>query len=316
MYTRQFFFACRAQKATCEHFFRPNAFLMLQFDALRQLPDMQCQLFMLIHHVFGYTLLEHLFSNFESLTTMATEPRSVMSAFDDVGDVVTGITSIPPFGVETEDNGSHDGMNKTNKKATLEGLKLNIEEPWERSLQRQLEQLPNMIRESASSNRTTLTVSGRSVVPELLLLSRTDSRDYALEMEGCMDDNSSVISRGASPIRRRSDIYRRNSMSNKNARKSLFDSEDDESEANGTCRLSHKFSTESLFLYYDHQGVEDRCEHEDYSDRRCSFDEPRSVLIHRASAVYENESQESSFFNLEGSQQQERPIFDLYLPMY
>jgi hypothetical protein len=215
--------------------------------------------------------------------------------------------------VETEDDRSVERLMALNNNAILEGLQLNMQEPWERSLQRLLEEQPNPASDSAMN--TPKTNNGRSVVPELLLLSRTDSRDYALEIEGSMDDNSSVISRGTSPSRRLSEIYRKISTSNRQlGRKSLFDSLDDESEGNGTCRLSHKISTESLFLYFDQQTLEDRCEQDDYSERICSDDDPRSVVIHRASAVCENNSRESWVVDVEGSQQ--RPVSNLYLPMY
>jgi hypothetical protein len=244
---------------------------------------------------------------------MAAEPRSVLSPIDAVDEIVTGLDIIP-FSPEKEDERSVERLIKTNKIAILDGLKGKMQEPWERSLQRLLEEQTNTAR--GSTTNTPTTYNGRRVTPELILLSRTESRDYALEIEGGMDDNSSIVSRGASPSRRQLDIYRKNSLSNKHGRKSLFDSDDDESEANGTCRLSHKFSTESLFLYHDQSRLEDRCEQEDYSDRTCTDDDPRCVLIQRAGAIFENESQESWLVDMQGSQQRERPFSDLYLPMY
>jgi hypothetical protein len=243
--------------------------------------------------------------------------------------------------------------------SVLQGLTLNMDEPWERSLSRLLEDAVITTPTNTTENHTSVSTITTSAdmsqlvsptttttalhpyeynnssnttidqrIPELMLLGRTESRDYALEIEGTtktmmmMDD---VLSRNSSPIRRRS-IYRthsKQSMYSKNSNistsgrhlntisknhstnnnsnnkihynhhKSLFDSDhesdgDDTTTTEDQCRLIHKFSNESLYIFYDHnqhdhhfnhssntncmnnhqQNVEDRCEQEDDSERK------------------------------------------------
>jgi hypothetical protein len=217
--------------------------------------------------------------------------------------------------------------------SVMQGLTLNLNEPWERSLSRLLEDVSNTNepnRQMMNSYRgntilaptitsPTSTVQQTSV-PELMLLSRTESRDYALEIEGdscsgtimnlSMDDStnsSSIVSNGTkntSPLRSRhhpiGSIYRKTlskKQLNTTGHKSLFDDSDNDDESNdtatsGKCRLEHKFSSDSLFLFYEQQqqreNLEDRGEQEDDSDRKMADENhpsERSFSIRKASAI-------------------------------
>jgi hypothetical protein len=235
--------------------------------------------------------------------------------------------------------------------SVMQGLTLNLNEPWERSLSRLLEDVsyanePNTYMANLSSNNSSGNTSvpiitsptstmTATAVPELMLLSRTESRDYALEIEGdsssgtimnlSMDDtttSSGVASHGGdkttSPIRSRlhhpvGSIYRK-TLSKKNltvaGRKSLFDDSDNDDEsddtaASGKCRLTHKFSSDSLLLFYEQQQqyLEDRGEQEDESERKVadeSFPNERSFSIRKASAIcdeYDNDDYYYSNYN-------------------
>jgi hypothetical protein len=241
---------------------------------------------------------------------MTMEPCSVVLPINDIDNAIT--TRDILSGVNEDGRCSNESTAHQNG-AVLQRIKFNADEPWERSLRRLLEDIPDNV------NTTNASAAGidHPRLPDLLLLSRTDSRDYALEIEDGMDDNSSIISRTTSPIRRHTGIHRINSVTNKHVKKSLFDSDDDESDTNGTCRLSHKFSTESLLLYYDQQHLEDRCEQEDDSERNFGNDHPRSIFIRKASVVYENDNHESWLRSVEEARQLPvRPMPHLYLPMF
>ena len=226
--------------------------------------------------------------------------------------------------------------------SVMQGLTLNLNEPWERSLSRLLEDVSNTnepnnrfldsnndMNRSVSSNvslpnvaspTSTVEHTTATAVPELVLLSRTESRDYAVEIEGdstsgtsimnlSMDDtttSSGTISNGTKnsiPLRSRHhhirSIYRKSSskkLLTTAGHKSLFDDSDVDDASEGTatsgrCRLTHKFSSDSLFLFYEQQQhLEDRGEQEDDSDRKVADDSlpnERSFSIHKASAICE-----------------------------
>ena len=174
--------------------------------------------------------------------------------------------------------------------SVMQGLTLDLNEPWERSLSRLLDDVSNtnelngrIMNSTGTSHRTasipimtspTSTVQNMTTTtaaPELMLLSRTDSRDYALEIEGdsgsssalmnlSMDDtsttttSSSVVSQGdghktTNPIRSHSHPHYRNhphhigsiyrkTLSKKQlttaGRKSLFDDSDNDDESDDT----------------------------------------------------------------------------------
>ena len=257
--------------------------------------------------------------------------------------------------------------------SVMQGLTLDLNEPWERSLSRLLDDVSNtnelngrIMNSTGTSHRsasipimtsptsTVQNMTTTTTAPELMLLSRTDSRDYALEIEGdsgsssalmnlSMDDttttttSSSVVSQGdghktTNPIRSRSHPHYRNhphhigsiyrkTLSKKQlttaGRKSLFDDSDndDESDDNapsGKCRLTHKFSSDSLFLFYEQQqqqqqqqNLEDRGEQEDESDRRVAdenLSNQRSFSIRKASAIcddneYDNDDYYASYYS-------------------
>ncbi len=230
--------------------------------------------------------------------------------------------------------------------SVMQGLTLNLNEPWERSLSRLLEDVSstnetsNHVLNNNSSNASlpniaspTSTVQHMtpSSVPELVLLSRTESRDYAVEIEGdsnsgtsimnlSMDDtttSSGVVSNGTKnsiPLRSRhhhiGSIYRKSSskkLLTSAGHKSLFDDSDVDDESDGTatsgrCRLTHKFSNDSLFLFYEQQQyLEDRGEQEDDSERKVADDSlpnERSFSIHKASAICdENDNDDNLHYN-------------------
>jgi hypothetical protein len=218
----------------------------------------------------------------------------------------------------------HHHHNQESYTSVMQGLVLNMDEPWERSLSRLLEEVvPNEYHQMMLYDNTmSLITSPTSTVdhqrnigaPELMLLGRTESRDYALEIESnsttnlTMDDTSSVVSsdktttnRSGSPKRQfRDSIYRRNSRrgakGQATGRKSLFDDSDgdsDDTEGSRKCRLVHKFSNDSLYIVYDQQQMEDRGEQEDDSERRMeetqmNHKQKRTFSILKASAVHDD----------------------------
>lgn len=116
---------------------------------------------------------------------------------------------------------------------------LNDTEPWERTLNRMLIEANRMLSDPSTRKRksSSLLQNRRPLASELILLGRSDSRDYALEIKGgnsCSNDTSSCsnyISRSSSPVGRRRCIYRSPPLS----ARSLFNNSNctstDESEA-------------------------------------------------------------------------------------
>jgi hypothetical protein len=98
-------------------------------------------------------------------------------------------------------------------------------------------------------------------------------------------------------------------------RKSLFDDSDNDEESDGSaisgkCRLTHKFSSDSLFLFYEQQqqqqqqqqqNFEDRGEQEDESERKVSDEclpNERSFSIRKASAIYDEYDNDEYYYYL------------------
>lgn len=80
--------------------------------------------------------------------------------------------------------------------AALQGLKLDIAEPWERSLLRLLQE-----GKASFSPAGVMTSTTRPFPEQLMLIGRSDSRDYVFEIEGQHDDNKKVPSRNTGSSR-------------------------------------------------------------------------------------------------------------------
>jgi hypothetical protein len=193
-----------------------------------------------------------------------------------------------------------------------ESVKLNHTEPWERSLSRMLLQAATMPMSNTrvSANTAATAPNRQSISAEsLILLGRSESRDYALEIEGSPSGSSNPAStyssRNPSPARTRS-IYRSpppGSQSLLDSSSSSFEDEDvdpddDEGEsvthmdsfsyrspsrliAWGTFSRSCSYATTSGTAYSDHnqQEIEARGEKEEVSDRDMNKNILRSANI-------------------------------------
>jgi hypothetical protein len=187
-------------------------------------------------------------------------------------------------GKSKQNSQDEDDDNNRPSSAVLQGLKLNVSEPWERSLLRLLQEAKASSKTCSVSEDTTTANADRSrPVAELILLGHSESRDYALEIEG-NDDNiiTSILSRSSntSPSRRQKQqhsIYRPTGADTEHA---LFDDhtydDDDNDEiisksdsGGGGGKTSHKGSAgtcNNCKYTTEQQQVEARGE-QDASDR-------------------------------------------------
>ena len=120
------------------------------------------------------------------------------------------------------------------------------------------------------------------------------------------------------------------------------DNESDDTATSGKCRLSHKFSSDSLFLFYEQQqsqqqqqenNFEDRGEQEDDSDRKMTDASGRSFSIRKASAMGDENEYDDDNYYYQNSYYESRQLFipdrrpsrptihrhppsDLYLPTF
>jgi hypothetical protein len=207
-----------------------------------------------------------------------------------------------------------------------ESVTLNDTEPWERSLSRMLLQaatmpMSNTHHSCVSANAAAAAVTNRQqpISAEcLILLGRSESRDYALEIEGspsCSNPASTYSSRNPSPARTRS-IYRSpppGSQSLLDSSSCSFeedvehDNDDGDGEGEsvahmdsfsyrsprrstslGTFSRSCSYATMSGAAYTDHhqQEIEARGENEEVSDRDRNKTSLRSAAMSAAMSVH------------------------------
>jgi hypothetical protein len=241
-----------------------------------------------------------------------------------------------------------------------ESVKLNHTEPWERSLSRMLLQaatmpMSNMHHSCANAAAGAVTNRQQPISAEcLILLGRSESRDYALEIEGspsCSNPTSTYSSRNPSPARTRS-IYR----SPPPGSQSLLDSSscsfeedvehDDDGEGEsvahmdsfsyrsprrstslGTFSRSCSYATMSGTAYTDHhqQEIEARGEKEEVSDRdrnktslrsaAMSVHGGRSFPIRKARALREDDDPMDWLQELSERDTSRLSVPDLRLPL-
>jgi hypothetical protein len=237
-----------------------------------------------------------------------------------------------------------------------ESVKLNDAEPWERSLSRMLLQAATMPRSNTHHHScvSATTPNRQSITAELILLGRSESRDYALEIEGSPSSNpaSTNSSRNPSPARTRS-IYRSpppGSQSLLDSSSSSFEDEDVDHDDVGDSSVAHKdsftyrsphsrlislgtfsrscsYATTSGTAYTDHnqQEIEARGEKEEVSDRdmhktilrnaAMSGHGRRSFPIRKARALREDDDPMDWLHELSERDTSRLTVPDLRLPL-
>lgn len=220
----------------------------------------------------------------------------------------------------------------------MQGFKLNKSEPWERSLLRLLQDaqtLSNTFLPVPATFSTIMQAANNGPVPELVLLGRSESRDYALEIERPYDDGkaSLVSSRNTSPARKQLRSICRVTAAAAAETRSLIDdcsSYDEETSKSDSGKIVRTPSNNinnkrQWYTGCDHDQIEDRGE-QDASDRESHIITPRSnymtadgkhsFRIRKARAVREDDDQHVEWLlDVNDMDLPRLPMPDLRLPL-